>query len=73
LRGDRPALWSRSVRHGRAAVTEPAGLAFASTARATYNGQEVGVMHACGHDTHTAMLMGVAEVLASVRTTSPVP
>lgn len=48
-------------------VTEPTGLAFASTVRTTYNGQEVGVMHACGHDTHTAMLMGVAEVLASVR------
>jgi amidohydrolase len=52
-------------------VTEPAGLPFASTARSTYNGQDVGVMHACGHDTHTAMLMGVAEVLSSVRRNLP--
>ena len=52
-------------------VTEPAGLAFASTVRTTYNGQDVGVMHACGHDTHTAMLMGVAEVFASVRRDLP--
>jgi amidohydrolase len=52
-------------------VTEPTGLAFASTVRSTYNGQDVGVMHACGHDTHTAMLMGVAEVLASVRRELP--
>jgi amidohydrolase len=52
-------------------VTEPAGLPFASTVRTTYNGQDVGVMHACGHDTHTAMLMGVAEVLSSVRRNLP--
>jgi amidohydrolase len=52
-------------------VSEPTGLAFASNTRATYNGQDVGVMHACGHDTHTAMLMGVAEVLASVRRELP--
>ena len=52
-------------------VTEPAGLAFASTVRSTYNGQDVGVMHACGHDTHTAMLMGVAEALASVKRNLP--
>src|SRR6185369_13738331 len=37
-------------------VTEPAGLPFASTVKAEYNGQQVGVMHACGHDAHTAML-----------------
>jgi amidohydrolase len=52
-------------------VAEPTGLAFASTARGTYNGQDVGVMHACGHDTHTAMLMGVAEALTSVRRELP--
>ena len=48
-------------------VTEQVNLPFASKARATYNGQEVGVMHACGHDNHVAILMGVAEVLAGMR------
>lgn len=48
-------------------VTEQTGLPFASRVRTTYAGQEVGVMHACGHDTHVAMLMGVAEVLAGMR------
>jgi amidohydrolase len=52
-------------------VTEPEGLPFASKVRATYNGREVGVMHACGHDAHTAMLMGVAEVLAGMRAGLP--
>jgi amidohydrolase len=52
-------------------VTEQTGLSFASTARATYKGQEVGVMHACGHDAHTAMLMGVADVLAGLRDEIP--
>ncbi|MFT5143035.1 MAG: amidohydrolase [Rhodothermales bacterium] len=46
-------------------VTEQTGLAFASTVTTQYNGREVGVMHACGHDTHVAILMGVAEILAS--------
>jgi amidohydrolase len=48
-------------------VTERVDVPFASTARAMFNGQEVGVMHACGHDTHVAMLMGTAEVLAGYR------
>ncbi len=48
-------------------VTERVDVPFASTARAVFNGQEVGVMHACGHDTHVAMLMGTAEVLAGYR------
>lgn len=48
-------------------VTERVPLPFASKARAQYNGAEVGVMHACGHDTHVAILMGVAEVLSSMR------
>lgn len=52
-------------------VTEEVDVPFASKVRATYNGQEVGVMHACGHDTHTAMLMGVAEVLAGMRNELP--
>jgi amidohydrolase len=52
-------------------VTERGNLPFASKVRTTYNGQEVGVMHACGHDTHVAILMGVAEVLASIRKDIP--
>ena len=48
-------------------VVEMTGLPFASKERDDYNGQEVGVMHACGHDAHVAILMGVAEFLASVR------
>jgi amidohydrolase len=52
-------------------VTEAVDLPFASKVRSTYNGREVGVMHACGHDTHTSMLMGVAEVLAGMRERIP--
>ncbi len=48
-------------------VTELVDLPFASKVRTTFNGKEVGVMHACGHDTHTAILMGVAEVLHALR------
>ena len=48
-------------------VTERNSLPFASKERTTYDGQEVGVMHACGHDTHMAILMGVAEALASIK------
>ena len=48
-------------------VTERAPLPFASKAKAEYNGQQVGVMHACGHDTHIAMLMGAAEILAGMK------
>ena len=52
-------------------VTEATGLPFASTKRATYGGQEVGVMHACGHDIHTSVGMGVASVLADMKATLP--
>ena len=45
-------------------VTEQTGLPFASKQRTTYLGQDVGVMHACGHDAHVAILMGAAEFLA---------
>ncbi|MET0327692.1 MAG: amidohydrolase [Luteimonas sp.] len=48
-------------------VTEQTGLPFASTATATYRGQTTGVMHACGHDAHVAILMGVAEALVGMR------
>lgn len=47
-------------------VTELVDLPFASKAKGIYQGREVGVMHACGHDNHVAILMGVAEVLASM-------
>ena len=45
-------------------VTEHNDLPYRSNVRAIYNGQETGVMHACGHDMHVAILMGVAELLA---------
>jgi amidohydrolase len=48
-------------------VTERNDLPFKSTVRTVYNGVETGVMHACGHDTHVAILMGVAELLAGMR------
>jgi amidohydrolase len=48
-------------------VTEEVDLPFASKARTTWEGQEVGVMHACGHDCHVAILMAAAEVLAQHR------
>jgi amidohydrolase len=48
-------------------VTEEVDVPFASKVRATWNGEQVGVMHACGHDTHTAILMGVAAVFAGLR------
>jgi amidohydrolase len=45
-------------------VTERTDVPFKSVVKSSYRGEEVGVMHACGHDSHTAILMGVAEVLA---------
>lgn len=48
-------------------VTERTGLPFASTVKAKRGDETVGVMHACGHDAHTAMLMGVAEILSGMR------
>ena len=48
-------------------VIENTGLPFASTVKTMYNGKETGVMHACGHDAHVAMLMGVAEILAGMK------
>lgn len=52
-------------------VLEQTGVPFASKERSEYNGQEVPVMHACGHDTHVAMLMGAAEILAGHRNLLP--
>jgi amidohydrolase len=48
-------------------VVERTDLPFASKAKSTYEGSEVGVMHACGHDTHVAILMSVAEILAGMK------
>ncbi len=52
-------------------ITEMVDLPFTSKARAIYNGTEVGVMHACGHDAHTAILMGVARVMATIKDELP--
>ena len=48
-------------------IVERTSLPFASTQKAEYNGQEVGVMHACGHDSHIAIMMTVAEILAGMK------
>ncbi len=52
-------------------VKERVDVPFASTDSSMYNGEKVPVMHACGHDTHVAMLMGAAEILASLRDELP--
>ncbi|MDO9520291.1 MAG: amidohydrolase [Pseudohongiella sp.] len=52
-------------------VEERADVAFASRVRTEYNGQDVGVMHACGHDNHMAILMGAASVLAGMKDELP--
>ena len=52
-------------------VEERADLPFKSTARGEYNGQDVPVMHACGHDTHVAILMTAARILADMREEMP--
>lgn len=52
-------------------VSEETGLPFASKERGRFNGKEVGLMHACGHDFHMSMLLGAAEVLAGIRANLP--
>jgi amidohydrolase len=52
-------------------VAEQVDLPYKSTVRTTYNGVETGVMHACGHDMHVAMLMGTAEVLTAMKAELP--
>jgi amidohydrolase len=52
-------------------VAEEVDLPFKSTTKTEYNGREVGVMHACGHDAHMAMLLGAAEVLAGLKADLP--
>ena len=52
-------------------VTEAVDVPFASKVKTQYEGREVGVMHACGHDAHTAVLMAVAEVLSKIKDQIP--
>jgi amidohydrolase len=52
-------------------VVEQVDLPFKSTVRTTFDGHDVGVMHACGHDAHVAILLGVAEVLSGLRAEIP--
>lgn len=52
-------------------VTEQVDVPFKSTVTTQFRGETVGVMHACGHDGHTAILLGVAEVLAGMREKLP--
>ncbi len=52
-------------------VTEPGDLPFKSTVRSTYEGQDVGVMHACGHDAHMGILLGVAHIFAQMKDQLP--
>lgn len=72
LRGaaDKPVVALRADMDGLP-VTERVDLPFASKVKSTYRGEEVGVMHACGHDNHVAILMGAAEVLASMKDSIP--
>ncbi|MEE4279761.1 MAG: amidohydrolase [Halieaceae bacterium] len=63
--GDGPVVALRADMDGLP-VTEQVDLPFASKISTDYNGETVGVMHACGHDNHVAILMGVAEVLAGL-------
>lgn len=52
-------------------VTEQTGLPFASKVTSEYRGEPVGVMHACGHDAHTAILLGVADALVAMKAQLP--
>ena len=61
MRGDMDAL----------PITEETGLPFESKDKATVQGREVGLMHACGHDIHTTVLLGVAAVLAQMKADLP--
>src|SRR4051794_28373627 len=72
LRGGRPGpVVALRANMDALPVKEPQGLPFASTARSTYLGREVDVMHACGHDGHVAILMGVAQTLANLKDRLP--
>jgi amidohydrolase len=68
LKGDKPGpvIALRADMDGLP-VTEKNELPFASKVKTVYNGKETGVMHACGHDGHVAILMGVAEILSGMK------
>ncbi len=68
LKGDRPGpVIALRADMDALPVTERVDIPWASKVRSTYNNIETGVMHACGHDTHVAILMGAAEVLAKMK------
>jgi amidohydrolase len=68
LRGDKPGpVIAIRADMDALPITEATAVPFASKVRTTYNGEETGVMHACGHDAHTAILMGVAEILSTMK------
>jgi amidohydrolase len=72
LRGGRPGpllAWRADI--DALPIEEETGLPFASTARDTLRGRDVGVMHACGHDVHAAVLLGIARSLAGARADLP--
>lgn len=72
LRGGRPgAIIGLRADMDGLPVTERVNLPFASKERSEYNGLPVGVMHACGHDSHVAMLLGTAEVLTRMKERVP--
>ncbi len=72
LRGGRPGpVVALRAEMDALPVAEQVDLAFKSTVRTTYNGVETGVMHACGHDMHVAMLMGAAEILTAEKADLP--
>ena len=69
LKGDKPGpLVALRADMDALPVVEQTGLPFASTEKTTFNGLDVGVMHACGHDAHMAILMGVAEFFTKHKT-----
>ena len=68
LRGDKPGpVIGLRADMDALPVEERVNVPFRSTVKSDYNGEKVSVMHACGHDAHVAILMGTAEVLASMR------
>ena len=69
LKGDKPGpLVALRADMDALPVVEQTGLPFASSEKTTFNGLDVGVMHACGHDAHMAILMGVAEFFTKHKT-----